>query len=101
MNRRQFIQSSGAASLATLSACLDPSPTSADVSHPPRTIRPPEQLGGSDARVSISQWPNGADAAAMISVDDFCSVDLGDPFDFGGSWASNAPSTTEHLLINE
>ncbi len=101
MNRRRFIQASGAASLATLGACLDLSPTPTDVFYAPRTIRPPEQLGGTDARVSISQWPNGADAAAMISVDDFCSVDLGDLFDFGGSWASNASSTTEHLLINE
>jgi len=37
----------------------------------------------------------------MISVDDFCPANLGDPFDFGGSWASNLPSPVEQLLVND
>jgi len=49
-----------------------------------------QSLGGG-VTVAISQWPDSADAAAFISADDLCPVNLGGNYDFGGSWGDPRP----------
>ena len=87
MQRRVFLRLAGAAGAGLLWTCA-----SRDVSAPPppepvALLPPPLELGSAGVSVAISQWPDGADAAAMVSVDDFCQVNLGPAYDFGGSWA--------------
>lgn len=88
MDRRKFVSLIGTVSLGLGTGCLDPLETQHPARPRPRLIGPPLPVGGGAGLVTMSQWPFGADAAAVVSADDLCPVDLGDPYDFGGSWTS-------------
>jgi hypothetical protein len=106
VDRRDFLRVGGSAGLAAAFGCACEGTVVAPsraVYTAPRTIRTPEVLGSADVEVTMSQWPNGADAAAMVSADDFCPVDLGAGYDFGGGWTPDGAGQPdgERLLVDD
>src|SRR5437773_9062261 len=87
MDRRTFVRTAGLGALGVATGCLDPERVGpAQAFETPLLLPAPQALGGGVATVAISQWPDSADAAAFISADDLCPVNLGGDYDSGGSW---------------
>jgi hypothetical protein len=102
MERRRFLSVASAVSAALATGCLDPFDTLLKPQRAPSLIPRPVSIGGGSGSVAISQWPFGADAAATISADDLCSLNLGEPYDFGGSLilGDARPGTLEDFIFN-